>query len=230
MGRSFSIGQQGAERPSRSAFRLTLIAVAYCMLAYGAQAQKLEVYPTAGITWRSTLMNFFNFDYVWPYDNTVPFDYERNIQGLGLNIGCLLQGDLLGIEYYPSFRYDVTHFRFRPPGSTGVHYVTKDDYYKSFLVDHNVNLLFRRKKLDFGFGFSLVNAGKGFHFENPFPRYQRIEFKTYSAFVTIPIKKVVHLELKAHYIPERHPQNPYQKYMSYSIRLYHRFGFLNKKQ
>jgi len=57
----------------------------------GAQDKIIEFYPTVGITWRSTAMNFFNFDAVIPDDYGRPYDYERSVQGVSLNIGLQVQ-------------------------------------------------------------------------------------------------------------------------------------------
>ena len=181
------------------------------------QSNTIKFYPTAGITWRSTAMNFFNFKGVIPADPTIPYDYERNVQGLSMNPGIQIRSGFIGFEYYSNLRYDVVH------GVIGV----ENQRVKEFIIDHNFNLIFERK-IDFGLGISIVNSGKGFEFINPVPRYHNIEFKTYNAFVTVPIKKILYLEIKALYIPKDFPENPKGNYIMYSLRVYYKFDFLNK--
>lgn len=183
------------------------------------QKNAIQIYPTAGITWRSTAMNFFNFKAVIPADPTIPYDYERNVQGFSLNPGLQLNSKFIGFEYYSNLRYDVVH------GVIGV----ENKRVKEFIVDHNFNLIFKRK-IDFGFGLTIINAGKGYEFVNPIPRYHNIEFKTYNIFVVVPIKKVINLEIKALYIPNNFPENPDEQYIMYSLRAYYKFDFLNKKK
>jgi hypothetical protein len=193
-----------------------------CILLYPfktfGQARTIKIYPTAGITWRSTAMNFFNFNAVIPADPTIPYDYERNVQGFSINPGLQIEVFNIGFEYYPNLRYDVVH------GVIGV----ENERIREFIIDHNFNLILKRK-IDFGIGLTIVNAGKGYEFVNPIPRYHNIEFKTYNTFVTIPVKKVINLEIKALYIPKDFPVNPNEQYIMYGLRVYYKFDFLNKK-
>jgi len=206
----------------------------------GAQDKIIEFYPTAGITWRSTAMNFFNFGAVIPDDYTRPYDYERNVQGVSLNIGLQVQFlDHLTLEYYPNLRYDVLYVEFDPAGKEFIRLINGDSlffndkviYIKDFIIDHNWNLSYK-KKLTYGVGISIVNANKVYTFYNPptLKRYHNIEFKTYNAFIVIPIKKILNLEIKAMYIPRDFPENPNEEYMMYSLRLYYKFDFLKKKK
>lgn len=182
-----------------------------------AQNRLFKFSPTAGITWRSTVMNFFNFNGVIPDDFTKPYDYERNVQGFSLNPGIQIEYKNIGFEYYANLRYDVVYFKF---GSN-------EEYEKDFLLDHNFNI-FINSKIQYGIGLSIINSGKGYEFVNPIPRFHNIEFKTYNAFLTVPIKKILYLEIKALYIPKDFPENPEEKYIMYSLRVYYKFDFLNK--
>lgn len=182
-----------------------------------AQNRLFKLSPTAGITWRSTVMNFFNFNGVVPDDFTKPYSSEKNVQGFSLNPGIQIEYKIVGFEYYANLRYDVVYFKF---GSN-------EEYEKDFLLDHNFNI-YINKKIQYGIGLSIINSGKGYEFVNPIPRYHNIEFKTYNAFVTVPIKKILNLEIKALYIPKDFPENPNEKYIMYSLRVYYKFNFLNK--
>ena len=183
------------------------------------QEKAIRIYPTAGINWRIAVMNVFNFKAIIPADPTKPFPYERNVQGFGISPGLQIRSGIIGFEYYPNLRYDVVYSRIE----------SENDYIKEFIVDHNFNLILKRK-VDFGFGMTIVNAGKGYEFVNPIPRYHNIEYKTYNVFVTVPIKKVINLEIKALYIPKDFPFNPNEQYVMYSLRAYYKFDFLNRKK
>jgi len=202
-----------------------------------------KFYPTAGITWRSTAMNFFNFDYVWPDDFSRPYDYERNVQGFSLNIGIQYQlSNTLVVEYYPNLRYDVIYHRWDKKydeliGITndGDSLFTNDNpiNIKEFIIDHNFNIMRKKGRLAYGLGMTIVNTGKSFKYPNsyrapnPIYRYQSLEFKAYNAFVTFPLKNIFNLELKAMYIPKDFPYNQFEKYIMYSMRVYYRFKSLN---
>lgn len=198
----------------QNSFRAVLIIVFILIFSFKSFGQDsgVTIVPTAGITWRSTAMNFFNFKAVIPYDPTNPYHYEKNVQGFSLNPGLQFKTKFVGIEYFSNLRYDVVHYIF---GSN-------NQYKKEFIIDHNFNLILK-KKFDFGFGLTIVNAGKGYEFVNPIPRYHHIEFKTYNVFVTLPIKEVVNLEIKALYVPKNFPENPNEKYIMYSLRAFYKF-------
>ena len=197
------------------AVALLLISIS---LDLAAQDEKIKIQFTTGFTWRSTVMNFFNLKEVIPADPTQPYDYERNVQGLGLNPGLLISSHVISLEYYSNLRYDVVYSRI---GMENV-------YVKDFLMDHNFNISMIRK-LTYGVGISIVNFGKGYAFVNPIPRYQNIEFTTYNFLVAFPINKLMNLELKALYIPKDFPENPVEKYITYSARVYHTFQIPKKR-
>jgi hypothetical protein len=61
---------------------LTVSSLLFSNISY---AQSFKVNPTVGITARSTIMNFFNFKGI-DQDPTMPYNYEKNLQGLGYNM------------------------------------------------------------------------------------------------------------------------------------------------
>ena len=181
------------------------------------QAKLIKLYPTAGITWRSTAVSSIH---LYSSYRTSPYDYERNVQGFSLNPGIQLEFRKVGFEYYTNLRYDVVHSK------TGA----LNDYVKDFLLDHNINLFYHHK-IQYGLGMSIVNSGKGFEFVyRRVPKYHNIEFKTYNIFVTIPVKKIVFLEIKALYVPKDFPENQEAEYLMFSLRAYYKFDFLNKRK
>jgi len=210
---------------------------------YGQDVKRGKIYPTAGITWRSTAMNFFNFNAVLPDDFSKQYSYERNVQGFSLNIGIQYQlSNSVFLEYYPNLRYDVTHSTYDSKYDRLVLVTSAGDssfvnghpiYEKSFLIDHNFNIIRKIGRKSFGFGMTIVNTGKTINYPlnhrspNPIIKHQNIEFKTYNAFVTIPLKKIFSLEFKALYIPRDFPWNVSEKYIMYSMRVYYRFKSLN---
>ena len=180
---------------------------------------------TGEITFRTTAVtDFYNFDIIFPDDGTKLYNYESNIQGFALNPGLLFNDAYLNIEYFPSLRYDVVR------NVLGVENAKK----REFIIDHNFNFGIKWKKLVYGLGMTIINAGKGYYFVNPMPiiRYNDIEFKTYNVYVVIPIKPLL-IEVKMLYIPRGFPQDLDGKYNMYSLRLFYNFQALNiftKKQ
>lgn len=216
-----SIAEGKGALAARSFFFMGILSVLLLFSLHKANGQEksITIYPTAGITWRSTAMNFFNFRAIIPADPTRPYSYEKNVQGLSVNPGMQVRSGSIGLEYYSNLRYDVVHFKLS----------SIDEDVKDFIIDHNFNFIVKRK-VDFGVGMSIVNAGEGYGFVNPIPRYHNIEFKTYNVFVTVPIKKTVNLEIKALYVPIDFPYNPNEQYIMYSLRVYYTFDFLMKKE
>jgi len=224
---------------------LSFILVALCNSeTHSQEPQKSKIFPTAGITWRSTAMNFFDFQRVVPDDYSIPYDYERNVQGFSFNTGIQYQiTNSIILEYYPNLRYDVTH---SIPDSKKweLMLVTAEGdsifgnshslKIKNFLIDHNFNVMRKYGKKVYGIGMTIANSGESYEFlinsrnSGLGTRTHSIEFKTYNAFVTFPLKKIFNLELKAMYIPRAFPRNVSEKYMMYSIRVYYKFDFLNK--
>ncbi|MEO1049861.1 MAG: hypothetical protein AAFX87_04530, partial [Bacteroidota bacterium] len=153
--------------------RLLYFFIFYFIISFNVEAQqssrKLELFPTIGYTWRSTATEFLNLNGVSQSQFNILYDYERNVQGFSLNTGILLRyNKKLEFEYYPGWRYDVIQ---AIPG-------TLNERKKGFIVDHNVNLLLK-KKLGIGIGFSVVNAGKGYYNDRNLNRngeYQSIQF------------------------------------------------------
>lgn len=194
----------------------------FCSIETGfCQQKKVKVIPTLGVSFRSTVMNFFNFKPVTPYDPTVPYPYEKNIQGLSLNTGALITNSKIGLEYYLSLRYDVTHSDLQ----------VENKYFKEFILDHNFNLILHQK-FDYGIGISIINFQKSFQFENPvnIHRYQNIQFNSFDLIIGFPIKNKSSLVFKIHYIPNGFPENPYEKYIAYSLRYYYKVAFKKKNQ
>jgi hypothetical protein len=185
---------------------------------HAQNAKKVRVFPTAGISWRSTLMDITDFRLnrlfhgVGRADLTVPYDSERNVQGFSFTPGVTVTGWNFGLEYVPALRYDVTH-------------QAAGERIKSFLTDHHVNFFRMARKIQYGVGISVVNFGHQFSFENQpgVPRSLDIEFATYNALVILPLSHGLAIEFKAHVIPKGFPIQPEGQYLSFSTRVFYRF-------
>lgn len=189
-----------------------------------AQNSQLTINPTLGISWRSTAMNFFNFRAVEYEDYTLMYNYEKNVQGLALNPGMQVNLFPFGFEYNARLRHDYIH---------GNHDILNRKVLpdtKGFLLDHNFNLYIKRN-ITCGAGFSIVNSGTGYWFENPVGtrRFHRIEFSTYNVFVGFPVKKIIDLEIKAQYVPNDFPSNRKEEYIMYSLRAYYTFDLFKNE-
>ncbi len=211
-----------------------------------AQNEESRVMLTAGLTWRSTAMNFFNLKSLRPSNIRIPsiYYYEISVQGVSLNIGLQYRlSHRLKLEYHPNLRYDHLRIdteyietRYVPKAinstdSTFVDFYTSEEV-KAFIVDHNFNFIFKGKKLDYGIGMTIVASGKLIEY-NTSPTTTElfnIEFSTYNAFIVVPIKKVINLEIKALYIPSGFPYNRKEKYMMYSLRAFYKFNLKRKKK
>lgn len=198
----------------------TFLSMLLTIVNFDCKSQNTKWNLTSGLTWRSTVMNFFNLKGLWPSDLTVPYRYEKNVQGFSLNLGVKYETSKYSLEYCPNFRYDVTHSNLK----------IENDYFKSFIIDHNINFLIRRK-ISYGLGMSIINHNEGFEFENPVGvhRYKNIEFSTINCLMVIPMKKRVFLELKALYIPRGFPLDEEKKYITYSMRGYYQLPIQRKK-
>ena len=205
-----------------------------------AQQKESNFTGTIGITWRSTAMNFFNSTYGYTNPFIPSYNYERNVQGFSLNTGLIYHiSSKLSLEYHPNIRYDQITFdrdtvawsRTITSTQTGDTVTFRPIYEqipnKEFILDHNFNLIFRTK-LNWGLGLSIVNTGKSFQYENPIgspPKTENIQFVTYNAFVVIPVKKILFLELKALYTNNLPTSHPNDNHIMFSTRLFYKIRF-----
>ncbi|MGK7390556.1 MAG: hypothetical protein ACNS60_09395 [Candidatus Cyclobacteriaceae bacterium M2_1C_046] len=213
-----------------------LITVPLTLLSFGLKAQTevphITISPTIGITARSTMMNVFNFKAINIEDRTIPFSYEKNAQGIALSIGGQFSSESFGFEYYSNFRYDYISHYFDPQYNEFVAIINGDSLFfndnpihiKELIIDQNFNFYHKKNNKTFGVGLTLVNPGKGFHLENPKGtyRYINIQFWTYNAFITFPIKPI-DVEFKVLYIPEDMPTNRTDDFLMYSLRIFYKF-------
>ncbi len=200
-----------------------------------AQTHESKLAVTGGLTFRTTAMNFLNFKEIVPADPTIPYHYEKNVQGIGLNLGVKYRlFEKVYIEYYPSLRYDVVYIEFNPEDRrfTGVTHNGDSAFVnsrsipvKDFLVDQNLNLVFG-KKLSYGLGISVVNANKTFSFTNPTPRQHNIQFTTYNLFIVFDVLRNTGFEIKGQYVPSGFPENPEEDYLMFSFRLFYELSIL----
>ena len=205
-----------------------------------AQQREPNLTGTIGITWRSTPIDFFNSKYIDIHSRIPSYNDERNVQGFSLNIGLIYRiSSILSLEYHPNIRYDQITFHQDTVGwmrsitrtQTGVT-VTYQPIHeqipnKEFILDHNFNLVFTTK-LNWGLGLSIINTGKSFQYENPIgspSKTENIQFVTYNAFVVIPVKKILFLELKALYTNNLPASDPNDNHIMFSTRLFYKIRF-----
>ncbi|MFN8354543.1 MAG: hypothetical protein U0Y10_08860 [Spirosomataceae bacterium] len=181
----------------------------------------------AGGNWRSTVMNFFDFQNVRNFKLDVPYPTEANIQGVGLFIGTSLYIDRfnVGLTYTPTFRHDYVH--------TGSNLVVGEDknHPKQFISDHDFSifkLIKRRKRSQIlGFGYTIINLGKGFFVQNP-PTYNNdyfsIQFHTWNLSWAFPIAQSFYFEPQVILIPKTLPNNNRDNLLMYNFKFYIKQG------
>ena len=215
-------------------------ALFYLLLFYGstnlyAQPEPGILSPTLGLTFRTTATGFLNFNGVLPWDWRQPYDYEQNVQGLRVNAGLEYQAtNKIALAYYANVGYDrIASYR-NPDPSTGIFYGFgargdslihyPDIKVEELILDHNIQLILRGKKIDYGIGLSIINSGKGYeYYEDGDLRYHNIQFTAYNLFLQFPILKKINTEIKAQYVPAGFPQNPFRDVIMMSIRTFYRF-------
>lgn len=171
-----------------------------------------------GVSWRSTpITNTFCVQCA-----TIPSNYEKNIQGFGLNTGFQLYFPKSGvaIEYAPVFRYD--HTNFDTWGSN------KDLY--SFLVDNHFNFYkyfksgkrLPNKQVYMGLGYANINSGAGFSYvSGANVLYHSLAFHALSIFTGFPLQKNVYLEPKILYTPPNSQFSPQKHFLMASLKIYY---------
>uniref|UniRef100_UPI004049DF97 hypothetical protein n=1 Tax=Fulvivirga sp. TaxID=1931237 RepID=UPI004049DF97 len=202
---------------------LILILTVFSVNLAVAQESKVNFSATAGITWRSPAMAIFNFNGVHRSDFQSPYVDERNIQGFGLNLGIRAKYKKVGFEYYPSFRYDVISNNWETPN-------IYDDYIKEFIVDHNFSF-FVKRKLTYGLGATIVNTGKNIDgIVNGVPKTLNIQFFTINGSVAVPVKSIMDLEFRVHYLPVGYSSYDSANTLLYTVRAYREFDSIFRKK
>ncbi len=198
--------------------RWIVIVCLFCFLSISNVYAQINITPSVGITWRSTAMNYFNFKGLRKYDLRVPYSYEANVQGFSITPSVGLNYQRLTLSYDVNLRYDYLHSLYDSTTFEGVRDI------KNFISDHNLNILWKTKKLSYGIGWGVVNFRKDFEYLNGGKLYfQNLQFNTYNFLCNLPLKNQFHLQMSAYYIPRGFPYNPYQKFIMYSLKLYYKF-------
>ena len=227
-------------------FLLLLVGVSFNSQGQPSQSKQIEeatfvVTPGIGLSWRSSTIGLSRRSGI-VRALRIPYSYEKNIQGVSLNpsVNIYIRPARLAIEYAPNIRYDhlynvwsdschLMQLEFNP--RPACHYPLLEEV-TGFIIDHNFNFFIRlgesknKRKTRVGFGLSLVNSGKDFTSQNG-QNYWNLAFTTYNLALQIPIKKHFTVEPKALYIPQDFPDNPAQRYLSFSLRTFYSFGSLH---
>lgn len=189
--------------------------------AYYNPEKKLSLSFAVGPSWQSTIMNFFNFKRVFPFI-CVPFNYERNIQGVGLapSVSLLFNRNKLGIDYTTNLRYD--HIQRTPNRQDEIKGLITNHFFSIFKEVTNGNNS-KKTLFSYGVGYGLINTNLGFSFSNLCTGnkddYINLQFPVYTVFARIPIKSGFFIEPKAHITANGHPLNKRAQYAFYSLRV-----------
>lgn len=200
-------------------------------------AKKSNIQFHSGLDLRAGFINVLNFDPVIKANPAIPFIGEKNIQGLGLNLGLetMLFRDLY-FMYKARLRYDYIKSNSAfPTGSnngSGSSFVgTELQDSKAFLIDHSLRVLidpkFRRVNR-VGLGYSIINTNK--IISEPPQEYiiddvtyvvegfnQSIQFETLDVFFWLTTYKALSITTTFHYILKGHPTDPNKNFLSFSL-------------
>ncbi|WP_128546991.1 hypothetical protein [Larkinella soli] len=185
----------------------------------------------AGVSARSTLMNFLNFRRVDAYDPIIPFNYEKHLQGTAVNLGFsfFCRPIKSGLAYSPSFRYDIIHGTFSIP-----------NYKKDFLTEHHVFaykafwLNPKRKKYHYlGLGIGIMNPGKKYLITKEIGNgnvrlikqdfYLNMQYNVIDIRFGVPISRRFWIEPIASIIPKTFPVNKRDTFIMYSLKFSYSF-------
>lgn len=190
---------------------------------FNGEEKQVKLSLSVGPSWQSTLMNFFNLKYVNTFGTIcVPFNYERNIQGIGVSpsISLLYNPYKIGIDYTTNIRYDYVN---SVPGSRKEIYEIITNHFISVfreLPNHQ-----HRKKASrlIGIGYGVINMNKGFMFDNTCTRTPQerfaLQFPVYTVFYRSPVGRHFYVEPKAQITTQGHPINRNSQYIFYGLRI-----------
>jgi len=180
-------------------------------------AQKLDVSYTAGLGFRSYLFGI-NGKSVSVPGHTV-FVADRNFAGFGIHAGVKIESEKLGLEFYPTLRYAVSHLYWIMPADSPLPRGTQ----KKFFVDLNSNLYLKGKIFNFGAGLSFLNVGSSIY-EPDFEEPDHLEnektstqYMAWSLFVSKEFGRY-EVEAKLYFVPNSEIIYPYGYYNGLGLR------------
>jgi len=185
-------------------------------------ANPLRVNFTLGYMFRSTVLSEVY------QDPTIPSNYEKNIQGTGINIGleAILAKSQIGVIYSLNVRYDY-YFDLKDRfGQT-----TKE--IKDFLVDHNIILYkaftFRYKPDEknkyIGVGINFINSGAEFDYKHASGATKTFDlsFTAINLSLGFPIYNKIVFEPQILFIRRGFPYSKLQSLQILNFRIYYKF-------
>jgi hypothetical protein len=183
-----------------------------------------------GIAWQSTVMNFFNFKPIPTFSYYMPYNYERNIQGLGLQAVLTYQvANQWAFSYVPTLRYD--DLEINPDTIPG-------NYRQGLIVNHQFSILrslgiknkFNRN-YKIGIGYSLFNSfNKAIKFYDPVYQIHfsiPLRFPAITIRYDIPLGKKLLLFPTANIIYKNFPNDPVpgnRRYAFYTVSVLYTAG------
>lgn len=195
-----------------------LYTVYILLLSFCAWAQKdnnFQLKLNVGYFFRSTALEPI-------YTNpTVPFNYEKNLQGTGASFGIELKSARIpvSVEYFTHVRYD--HFRYKSGTSVAG---GESDESKQWFIDHNVAVkyyhgLFRLPETAYiGFEVNFLNSGAQFTYQGwQGHEVHKLHFTTTSLSLGFPINRLI-LEPKFSFAHFGSPYNQTQKFNFISVK------------
>lgn len=158
----------------------------------------------------------------------IPFNYERNIQGIGLSLGAAVRTkSLFELHYTPILRYDEIHFADLNPQKR----------YKEIIVNHRfgINKYFGGKEKQpnqyLGVSYMILNTGKQFDF------YDSVRKQTATLDLQIPavtfayghaIYKKFYGEFQVYSLYKGLPHNHSRRFFMYGLSVYYNYDFSMK--
>lgn len=215
--------------------KLSFVLLLISLCSFGqtkVETLRLLVSFDLGTTWRSTLMNVFDFKDPYADEPGIPVNYEKHIQGFAFSPGINFYSKehRVGVGYMPTIRYDYIYgHRSQPKGEIF-----------DLLTEHHL-FVFRNYKLRAkdeksvyaGLGVALMNPGKRYWIEkkltdstNRFIKtdfWYDIQYVAVDARLGIPLGKKYWIETTATLIPQTFPTNNRRSYLTYSVRFFYRF-------
>jgi hypothetical protein len=205
-------------------FSVSILFVLFHLYSQAQIGSANELNLELGLAFRSTALNPRGLD------PRIPFNFEKNLQGMGTNIGIEYKRvpSNISFMYFTTIRYD--HLRYGNNGSQGA------DMMRWF-IDHNIALRYYVKKCYLGIEMNKMNSGASFDYYDashdqlttgPIPDNEPLthllDFNTLSIGIGIPIKFLV-LETKFSF---SRFDNPYSIYFNQplsfiGIKLYYSF-------
>jgi hypothetical protein len=224
-----------------SLFYFILITGHFSNCQIAPRQETFNLIPVIGAGWQGAITsNLIDFSHIIYAQNPaycgggpcMPYNYERNIQGLGFNAGLFLMINRTGLTFSPHIRYDEIYFEFK-----GSNRISHKEFIFNPRIGFNYYLFAGRKSLHkqyLGLFLAYHNSGKKFTFYDSVTKTSKIFYLNFPTlglcYGQSIVSNKIFGEMQLYYLYRGLPHNHLHPFFMYGISLYYMIMKSSKRQ